>query len=411
MDGVNCLLPLAFFCQSLYYLSPFPDFCLPDSPTLSIPTPMTFHRISQFIIALCLVLLTVGEPPGLSLVYEVQRGDSLWSIARLFQMSVKEIKKLNRLRTDRVYPGQVLRLGPKIKEIPVENGPYYFSKPRVAAQQSRKYIEPARSRPIEDYRSGRTLLQAFDAEIRAKVAKNRGRQPLKGWKIVIDPGHGGIDPGAIVSNKDGMERSVYVVEDEYVYDIALRVYELLRLNGAEVGLTMISPNHLIRDNLRASVTFVHEQNEVYNDEKINQKHARSVRPGGRNLLQRVKIANRFFKGARKSKSLFISLHADNSPERPKGPLAIYLNRKGKIDKRSRTFAKVMQKALDHPDLPAQIAGRNLGVLRKNRAHAEVLVEIHNVHDKGEAYRLRFHKNRQEDAERILKGVLDYAAGR
>ena len=90
---------------------------------------------------------------------------------------------------------------------------------------------------------------------------------------------------------------------------------------------------------------------------------------------------------------------------------IYLNRKGKIDKRSRTFAKVMRKALDRPDLPAQIAGRNLGVLRNNRAHAEVLVEIHNVHDKGEAYRLRFHKNRQGDAERIVKGALAYAAGR
>jgi N-acetylmuramoyl-L-alanine amidase len=281
----------------------------------------------------------------------------------------------------------------------------------VHAQQSRTYIEPSRSRPIDDYRNARTLLQAFDADIRAKMAQNGGRRPLKGWKIVIDPGHGGMDPGAIVSNKDGVERSVYVVEDEYVYDIALRVYELLRLNGADVELTMISPNHLVRENLRASVTFVHEQNEVYNDEPINRKKGQSVRPGGRNLMQRVKIGNRFLKGARKGKSLFISLHADNSPGRPKGPLAIYLDRKGKIDNRSRKFAQVMRKALDQRDLPGQIAGRSLGVLRDNRAHAEILVEIHNVHDKGEAYRLRFHKIRQGDAEKILKGVLNYASGR
>lgn len=370
---------------------------------------MTLHRIFQVCVGLFLVLFTLGEPLGLSLTYEVRKGDSLWSIARLFQVSVKEIKRLNRLRSDRVYPGQVLRLGPRLKEIKAENGPYYFYKPRVAAQQSRKYIEPSRFRPIKDYQNARALLQAFDAEIRARLAQNRGRRlPLKGWKVVVDPGHGGIDPGAIVSNKDGVKRSVYVVEDEYVYDIALRVYELLRLKGAEVELTVISPNHLIRDNFRASVTFVHEQNEVYNDAKRNQRRSGSVRPGGNNLLQRVRIANRHFKGARKGKSLFVSLHADNSPGRPKGPLAIYLNRRGKVDKRSRKFAQVMQKALHHPDLPAQIMGRNLGVLRNNRAYAEILVEVHNMHDRGEAYRLRFHKNRQRSAERIVKGILNYA---
>lgn len=370
---------------------------------------MTYHRIFQVCVGLFVVLLTLGEPLGLSLTYKVRKGDSLWSIARLFQVSVKEIKRLNRLRSDRVYPGQVLRLGPRLKEIKVENGPYYFYKPRVAAQQSRKYIEPARFRPSQDYRNARALLRAFDADILSRRAKNQGRRlPLKGWTVVLDPGHGGIDPGAIVSNKDGKARSVYVVEDEYVYDIALRVYELLRLNGAEVGLTVISPNHLIRNNYRASVTFVHEQNEVYNDEKRNQSRSNSVRPGGRNLLQRVRIANRYFKRARKGKSLFISLHADNSPGRPKGPLAIYLNRRGRVDRRSRTFAQVMRKALHHPDIPALIRGRNLGVLRNNRAYAEILVEVHNMHDRGDAYRLRFHKNRQRCAERIVKGILNYA---
>lgn len=38
---------------------------------------------------------------------------------------------------------------------------------------------------------------------------------LKGWHIVLDPGHGGLDPGAVVENVDGNGNKVYVVEDEY----------------------------------------------------------------------------------------------------------------------------------------------------------------------------------------------------
>jgi N-acetylmuramoyl-L-alanine amidase len=228
---------------------------------------------------------------------------------------------------------------------------------------------------------------------------------------VIDPGHGGLDPGAIVANRDGVNRDVYVVEDEYAYDIAMRVYEHLTLLGAKTELTVIAPNHLIRDNLRASVTFVHEQNEVYNDEAANRRHSSKARPRSANLSRRVRIANRFFRGAEGGKTLFISLHADNSPGRPKGPIAIYLKRKGKVDRPSRKFAQVMQKALDQPDMRAQIQGRSLLVLRNNKAHAEILVEVHNVHDKGEAYRLRFHRTREEDADRIVKGILTYAASR
>jgi len=38
----------------------------------------------------------------------------------------------------------------------------------------------------------------------------------------------------------------------------------------------------------------------------------------------------------------------------------------------------------------------------------VLVEIRNVSFVGDAWALRFHETREEDAERIVRGVLDYA---
>ena len=363
-------------------------------------------------VPICVILLLAGEALALTQSYQVKSGDSLWSIARQFKISISELKRLNRLKTDKIYPGQKLHVGSSVPEFQTPNGPYYWYKPKRPAQQSRVYREASRLSPADDYKKARELLRAFNSKIEDKFNQNKSRKPsLRGWKIVLDPGHGGRDPGAIVSNKDGLKRAVYIVEDEYVSDLTLRIYQALKLHGAECELTVISPNHLIRENLQASVTFVHEQNEIYNDEKMNRKKDQSVRPALQNIEQRVTIANKFTRGSNGGKSLFISLHADNSPNRPKGPLVIYLNLKGKIDTRSRTFAQSMQKSLNDPLLPSQIAGRNLAVLRNNKAYAEILVEIRNVHDQGEAWALRSDTIRQRDVQRIVNGILTYARSR
>ena len=344
------------------------------------------------------------SPVGMD--YVVRRGDSLSKIAARFSMSVSELKRNNGIRSDRIYVGQRLKIRTRLTKIAMDNGPYYFYRPKAAVQRSRGYREVPPKKPIEDYRSAQNLMGVFNASINSNMRRDGRSQPLKGWRIVLDPGHGGRDPGAIVSNVDGNNRSVYVVEDEFVYDIALRLYQKLRVAGAEVEMTVISPNHLIRENNPPARTFVHEQNEVYNDASANRRNAFSVRPGLHNITQRVKIANRFFAG--RGKTLFISLHADNTPSRPKGPLVIYWGRRGKIDSRSRAFARVMERALDLPDVQAQIGGRNLAVLRGNSAQAEILVEIRNVHDKGEAWALRSHEIRDSDANRIFRGILNYA---
>ncbi len=56
-----------------------------------------------------------------------------------------------------------------------------------------------------------------------------GRSALAGKKIVLDPGHGGTDPGAIASNG--------IHEDSLTPKIANKLAQLLRAAGAEVYLT------------------------------------------------------------------------------------------------------------------------------------------------------------------------------
>ena len=244
---------------------------------------------------------TASAGPRLA-TYVVQRGDYLGQIARLHQMSVAEITRINKLKKNAViHPGDRLKVRPmrwvELSEINWDdlqirrsdtpkiasaNGPYYFSRPRNKRQPSKKYYEDHPSSPRQTYRQAARLWREFERKV-GRMGRLSSR--LEGWHIVLDPGHGGLDPGAIVSARDGNGRRLYVVEDEYVFDIALRVYVLARLHGAQVTMTLLSPNHLIRQSEPPTQTFVHEKNEVYNWAAYNQTNKLSAWPHGTTIFR------------------------------------------------------------------------------------------------------------------------------
>ncbi len=361
--------------------------------------------------------------------YRVRPGDSLGEIAQMHQMSLSELRSLNGLRGSLIHPGQRLRVRPILgtgghlglltteaidwdqlvppqPEVPVieaSNGPYYFSRPRATSQASPAYYEGSTSGPWKTYRQAKRLFDAFAARV---DRMGRLSHRLDGWTIVLDPGHGGVDPGTIVATEDGHGREVYVVEDEYVYDIALRMYVLLTLHGADVHLTLLSPNHLLRASEPAADTYVHERNEVFNSESLNRRNAASSWPrgGSTGLARRREIAADAFAGAPAGRRLFLSLHADNSPNSPEGVTVFYERRSHRIDRASRRFAQHLLPALG---AGARAKPRNLGVLRGNPADAKVLVEIRNLSYPSQAWALRFEKLRHRDAEKLVKGILDH----
>ncbi len=76
------------------------------------------------------------------------------------------------------------------------------------------------------------LAAAIPLAVEQKKSGAAKKPPLYGWMVVLDPGHGGKDPGS-----SGIFNDQRVVEDEYVYDVALRTQRLIKSMG---GLAMLT---------------------------------------------------------------------------------------------------------------------------------------------------------------------------
>ena len=104
--------------------------------------------------------------------------------------------------------------------------------------------------------------------------------------------------------------------------------------------------------------------------------------------------------------------AGNARERwripTEAPLVLYYEGRNGYDRDSRAFAQSLLSALG---AGSRARGQSLAVLRHNPADVKVLLEMRNLAYTDHAWALRYEQMRQRDAEKVLKGLLDYAAGR
>lgn len=400
----------------------------------------------------------VSFPESVAKTYVVQRGDTMLKITRTLGVRLDDLLAWNNLTADTVLRvGQTLQLGsspvpaapasvgeslmPKAlaavsfpedpapvaelpafrdadqakirwdsyvvldKAIPVfewNNDYYYWTHPGELSQPNRGYYENTWPSPLDAYNKARQLMTRFDSLIDQKGSLSN---ILKGYTIVLDPGHGGQDPGAIVKSVDDSGNPIYLTEHEYVYDITLRVYALLKRHGAHVALTILAPNHLIRDTQPTNNTLINEKNAVYADEALNKDDDNEAWPNGsqKGLEKRIAIADKAFQTVPVGRRIFLSLHADNNPYSPYGSGVYALETKEGADTKSLAFA---QKLVPFMGQDAYARTQNLAVLRGNDADYKVLIEVHNLASDEQSQAMRSGSSRQLSAQKIVRGILE-----
>ena len=217
---------------------------------------------------------------------------------------------------------------------------------------------------------------------------------LYGTVVVIDPGHGGQDPGS-----HGVFDGDAVYEDEYTYDVALRLRDLIKKEQGIAVLTTEDPEDRVRE-WHPSRVFPPDQSEVFALDKTRVR-ARTV-----GMRKRLAYANQIKRRYPKHRVVFIAIHFDVvgrrkdvvgvqviTPRR-ECPLAAALAKE--FDERMRS---------EHPIAVVGREARNLYILNgSNSIKEKVLIELGNFNNPGDLWRIRNPEIRQDYAKRIVKAL-------
>lgn len=225
------------------------------------------------------------------------------------------------------------------------------------------YIELVKVKDIKNYNleliinlNSFTSYEMLSSPPSANIRLALHSSPLINKLIVIDPGHGGSDPGAVVGN---------VKEKDLNLDIALKLKNLLELNGAKVVMT------------REDDTFV-------------------------NLYARAGIANEI------NADLFISIHHNSATSSATGTETLYYP-----DPEKKLFAQALLKAV-----VSQIGFYNRGIVERpgivvtrETKMPSALVEVGFLTNKNDLALMMTDEFRQKVAQGMLQGIIDYLSGR
>lgn len=222
---------------------------------------------------------------------------------------------------------------------------------------------------------------------------------LEGCFYYLSSGHGGPDPGAR-GTKDGHT----LCEDEYAYDIMLRLAKSLIEHGAKVYMIVHDPNDGIRDEVYLNC----DSDEIYvtrDTLSVNQ----TIR-----LAKRASIINHLYRqnkrSARLQQSIFI--HVDSRVKDQRIDIFFYYQ---KDNPQGQELAKTIQQTIKEKYDAKQpgrgyqgtISTRSLYMLRETEP-VGVYMELGNIQNKNDQVRLTDPNNRQAIANWICLGITKYA---
>ena len=224
-----------------------------------------------------------------------------------------------------------------------------------------------------------------------KIVSNK----LEGASFYLVSGHGGPDPGAI-----GTMNGHQLHEDEYAYDIILRLARNLLMNGAKV--------HIIIQDAKDGI-----RNQLYLNNSKRETCMGKAIPIGQvaRLKQRCDKINSLASADKSNYKRAIFIHVDSRGKQKRTDVFFY-HSKNSLSKR---LAKQMKSTFSHKydthqpgrGFRGTVGYRGLYVIE----HTQIpltLVELGNIQNSFDQQRLIHHNNRQALANWLCEGIIkDY----
>jgi N-acetylmuramoyl-L-alanine amidase len=243
--------------------------------------------------------------------------------------------------------------------------------------------------------SGATMLMEplFGSAYEKVIVKSK---KLKGKVYYISAGHGGPDPGALA--KIGQQQ---ICEDEYAYDVALRLARNLMENGATVHIIVQDPNDGIRNG--DILMCDHDEKSIgWETIPLNQLARLRQRTDAINAL----YAKHVKEGVKEQ--YLVCLHVDSQSENMRQDVYFYHFEHSKTGKKlaqnvKKVFEEKYSKYRANGEYGGTVSTRNLYMLRM--PHPTTLyVELANIKNPFDRKRILPASNRQALANWLYEGL-------
>ena len=223
---------------------------------------------------------------------------------------------------------------------------------------------------------------------------------LKGAEIYLVSGHGGPDPGCI-----GKYKGRELHEDEYAYDIVLRLGRELLKRGATVHFIIQDA----KDGIRNQAILSNSKRETCMGKEIPLNQVAR-------LQQRCDAINRLYRRGAGTYRRAVFIHVDSRQRNNQTDVFFYHSPGSRNGKRlaqslQTTFGKKYDKHQPNRGFGGSVSERNLYVLR-NTTPVGVFLELGNIQNPQDQKRLVIPANRQALANWITESIVaDYKRSR
>jgi N-acetylmuramoyl-L-alanine amidase len=306
-------------------------------------------------------------------------GDGIYSILRDNDIPLSNINEFIRINEDKLGGSRELRIGEsyKLPTLGMKTGDASSNNDKSAdkTQITRRF-------PIFGPKYQ-------DVEIEGNE--------LEGAVYYLVPGHGGPDPGAV-----GYHQGKMLCEDEYAYDITLRLARSLVARGAKAYMIVRDPD----DGIRNDWYLPADKDELcFPKLKIPASHNARLR-------QRKDAVNKLYLEHRGQYQRMIEIHIDSRSKGEKIDVFFYHDKRSTQGKKLATNLRDVfdQKYRLHQPgrgYNGTVSDRNLYVLR-NTYPVAAFIELGNIHHERDLRRFIIVDNRQALAKWLAEVlILDY----